>query len=76
MVAREPAAAADPTEGPLDHPSLGLNGKALLYGFRRDDLDHDGRDRADALTSVGAVSEAVGQEGKSPREARNRAMPP
>ena len=65
-VAREPAAAADPTECPLDHPPSGLNDKALLPGFRRDDLDHDSRGRADAVASVGAVSEAVCQEGEEP----------
>ncbi len=66
MVARKPAAATDPIECPLDHPSSGLNGNAFLPGFRFDDLYHDGRGHADALTSVGAVSEAVGQESEEP----------
>lgn len=66
MVAGQSATAADPTERPLNHPPPGLNGKAPLPGFRFDDLDHDGRGRADALASVGAVSKSVCQEGEEP----------
>ena len=66
MIAGQPPAAANPTEGPLGHTSSGLSGKALLPGLWFDDLDHDGCGRADALTSLGTVGQAVSQEEEEP----------
>lgn len=66
MIAGQPAAAGDPTEAPLNDPPPGLDRKALLAFLGFDDLDRDGRGRANALASIGTVGKAVGEEGEQP----------
>ena len=62
MIAGQPTAAADPTEGAFDDPAPELNGEAFLPLLGHDDLDGDGGRRADALASIGAVGKAMRQE--------------
>ncbi len=53
----EPPAAAEPGEGPLDHPAPGQNDEPDLIGRLADDLDDDIRRPGDPLVVVGAVGE-------------------
>lgn len=66
MVAGQTAAAGNLAEARLDKPAPGLHRKALLALLGFDDLDRDGRRRANALASIGAVGKAMDQEGEQP----------
>ena len=52
MILGKHTATFDPAARALDHLSTGLDGEALLAFLRPDDLNRDGRGRADALASV------------------------
>ena len=63
MVACKPTAAADRAEGPLDHPTARLDGKARLPFPGLDDLQGDSSGGTDTIATIGAVGKAVRQEG-------------